>query len=78
MEDVGVGHLPAQMVSQFESLFGVKFKPGYNNSLKFMSHLWEDLRVHTHPLLFYVFTELLGLLADAAMWAMGFTKQQQG
>lgn len=33
-----------------EARWGVNYPPGYNPSLKFMSHVWEPLRVHHKPL----------------------------
>lgn len=75
---IGLGHLPGEMTSEFEDCFDVKFPPGYNPGLKFMSHLWEDLRVCWRPLAFYVVTEVLAVVAAAAMWALGFKKRRLG
>ncbi|WIA32423.1 hypothetical protein OEZ86_003246 [Tetradesmus obliquus] len=75
---LGLGHLPSEMVSEFEGVFTMKFPPGYSSNLKFMSHLWDDLRVSWRPLGFYVVMEALAAAAAAALWAMGFKKRQLG
>lgn len=35
-----------QMVRDLESALKMEFTPGYTPGLRFMSHLWEDLRAH--------------------------------
>jgi hypothetical protein len=66
------------MISEFEDVFDMKFPPGYNANLKFMSHLWDELRCSWRPLAFYAVMEGLAMLAAAALWAMGFKKRQLG
>ena len=74
----GLGHVPAQMVNQLEEALHVKFSPGYNHSLAFMSHLWEDLQAEYRPLVFYVGMELVAVAGMFAMKGLGFKRQQCG
>lgn len=39
-------HFPAQMVSELEKALRVKFAPGKTPDLKFMDHLWDELRAN--------------------------------
>ncbi|KAF6261351.1 hypothetical protein COO60DRAFT_1699898 [Scenedesmus sp. NREL 46B-D3] len=78
LEALGLGHLPSEMTGEFEGVFDMKFPPGYNADLKFMSHLWDDLRVSWRPLGFYAAMEGLAMLAAAALWVMGFKKHRLG
>lgn len=41
-----MAHFPSVMVSELEEALKVKFPPGYTPGMKFMSHLWEDLRAN--------------------------------
>jgi hypothetical protein len=70
----GLGHVPSQMVSKLEAALGVKFPPGYNPGLAFMSHLWEDLQASYRPLVFYLGMELLAVVGVCLMRMMGFKK----
>jgi hypothetical protein len=42
-----LARVPAKMADDLQSVIGMKFPPGHTPGLKFMSHLWEDLRA-TH------------------------------
>jgi hypothetical protein len=66
------------MTREFEGIFNIEFPPGYNANLKFMSHLWDDLRVSWRPLGFYIVMEGLAMTTAAALWLMGFQKRQLG
>eukprot|EP00879_Flechtneria_rotunda_P022092 GHRR01023310.1.p1 GENE.GHRR01023310.1~~GHRR01023310.1.p1 ORF type:complete len:238 (+),score=84.66 GHRR01023310.1:407-1120(+) len=75
MVECGLGHIPSYMVSQFEGAFNIKFPQGYNPSLQFMYHLWEDLRAHWRPLSFYVGMEVLAVAGGVCMRLLGFKKR---
>eukprot|EP00951_Prasinocladus_malaysianus_P011319 scaffold83626_cov35-Prasinocladus_malaysianus.AAC.1 len=70
-EDVLANHM-----SRIQDTFGIKFEEGYNPKLKFMSHLWEPMRVHLRPLAFYLFTELIAAVAHFILLLMGFRHRQ--
>lgn len=72
MLDLGLGHVPSQMVDQLETTWGVKFEPGFNSDLEFMGHLWEPLNASWRPLAFYIATELVGLCARQLLKRWGF------
>lgn len=44
MEAEGMGAELEDIMVQLESKYGWRLQPGYNPSLRFMSHLWEPLR----------------------------------
>ena len=48
--------------------------PGYNDSLQFMAHLWQPLRVLHKPLAVHVFSELSVLLCHLALRVLGFRR----
>lgn len=52
--------------------------PSRPQGVKFMSHLWEPLRVTYRPLGFYALMEALALGTWAAMAAMGFRRRSLG
>lgn len=73
------GHVALQLreatyafVRGMERQWGVAFPEGRNESLAFMAHCWEDLRVLPKPLALHLASELGGLAGHAALRAMGF------
>lgn len=44
MEAEGLGAELEDIMVQLEAKYGRRLQPGYNPSLRFMSHLWEPLR----------------------------------
>ena len=72
MEAAGLGHVTAQMVDKLEATWGIKFEPGFNDSIRFMGHLWEPLNASWRPLLFYICTDLIGWLARQLLRRWGF------
>lgn len=78
MREAGLGHVPGEMVDEVESVFDVKFPPGYNPALSFMGHLWEPLRASYRPLAFYAATEALALGGRLALRAAGFQQHTLG
>jgi hypothetical protein len=79
----GQGHLPEQVVDEIESAWGVRFKQDNedkdapplkaNDDHPFMAHLWQSLRCHYRPFIFYLVIEILFLIKHVAMLAAGFT-----
>lgn len=63
------------MTAEFASTFNHNFPPGYTPNLKFMSHLWDDLKVAWWPLAAYAVTEVLGLSTAVCMFVMGFKRR---
>lgn len=78
MQEAGLGATVGAMIDAFEDVFDVTFPPGHNPRLRYMSHLWEPLRVHWRPLAFYAAMEGLAALAGAFMWAAGFERHRIG
>ncbi|CAI7778379.1 unnamed protein product [Closterium sp. NIES-53] len=52
-----------------------KKEKGVDESVRFMAHTREPLRAIIHPLAFYVWGHIVGLLTAAAMRLLGFSKQ---
>lgn len=69
----GLRHVPDQLVEAVEAAWKLKFPPGYNPNISFMAHLWEPLRHHTRPLMFYLALEVITYLKHIALLRMGFT-----
>lgn len=78
MQDMGLGHVPGEMVDQLEAVWGVKFEAGYNSKLEFMGHLWEPINATWRPLFFYLATELIGCFARQLLkrWAFEHHKHK--
>lgn len=72
MKAAGLGHLPAQMVDQLEETWDFKFQPGFNESIRFMGHLWEPLIASWRPLFFYLCTDFIGWAARHLLRRWGF------
>eukprot|EP00878_Enallax_costatus_P011622 GHUV01012131.1.p1 GENE.GHUV01012131.1~~GHUV01012131.1.p1 ORF type:complete len:755 (+),score=214.24 GHUV01012131.1:258-2522(+) len=72
MQEMGLGHMPGEMVNQLEAVWGVKFEAGYNGKLEFMGHLWEPINATWRPLFFYLATELIGWFARQLLKRWGF------
>ncbi|CAI5514034.1 unnamed protein product [Closterium sp. Naga37s-1] len=53
---------------------GRKKEKGVDESVRFMAHTREPLRAIIHPLAFYVWGHIVGLLTAAAMRLLGFSK----
>lgn len=68
----GLGHITDLMVTQLEDALDIKFQPGYNNNLAFMSHLWEDLRAEYRPICFYGIMEFVAQATKLIMQSFGF------
>lgn len=72
MQDEGLGHIPAQMVDELESVWHLKLVPGYDPNIKFMGHLWEPVKASWRPLFFYLATATVGWLARQLLRRWGF------
>lgn len=72
MQAAGLGHVPAQMVDQLEATWGIRFEPGFNETIRFMGHLWEPLNASWRPLFFYLCTDLIGWFARQLLRRWGF------
>lgn len=82
----GQGHLPDQLVDEIESAWGVKFKlddedasqssPLEAKDHPFMAHLWQEIRCHYRPFIFYLVIEFLFLFKHVAMSSVGFTSHR--
>ncbi|KAI8474758.1 MAG: Alpha/Beta hydrolase protein [Monoraphidium minutum] len=78
LEAAGLKHLLEEMVDALEVAWRHTFPPGYTEGARFMSHLWDDLKVHYRPLAFYVMMEGCALTSWAAMRLMGFQCHRLG
>lgn len=74
MQQQGCGHIPSQMVSEVEALWGVQFEPGFNTDATFYDHLWQPLLSCWRPLLFYLLLEGIGRGAWHLLRRWGFQK----
>lgn len=74
LEAEGHGHLPDLLVSELEEAWGVQFEEGHSD-IPFMTHIWQDIRCHYRPLIFYAGIEFLFLCKHFAMLAAGFSCQ---
>lgn len=61
-------------VRQMEAEWGASFPEGRNPDIKFMAHIWEDLRVLPKPLALHLASEAASLAGAAALRFMGFRK----
>lgn len=52
--------------------------PPPTQGVKFMAHMWEDLRAEYRPLVFYLITEMAALASWVAMSGMGFKRHRLG
>jgi hypothetical protein len=59
-------------VRGIEAEWGVTFPEGRNESIGFMAHCWEDLRVLPKPLALHLASELGALACHGALRALGF------
>ncbi|GBF97461.1 hypothetical protein Rsub_10384 [Raphidocelis subcapitata] len=62
------------LLSLLQSETGIQLEEGYTPGLRYMSHLWDALPASYRPLVFYAFTESLGALTRAMLWAAGFRR----
>lgn len=48
------------LVRKLELGTGIRFREGYDHSIQFREHLWEDIRMMHYPLIVYASLEALG------------------
>ena len=62
----------AAFVREIEDKWGRQLPEGRNPDIKFMAHVWEDLRVLPKPLALHAGCEVISLLGHAMLRYMGF------
>lgn len=77
---MGQPHVPEQLVLQLEAAWGMSFSRENDACtglppppLPFMAHLWEPVRCHRRPFVFYVGTACLCIITRLVMRTLGFT-----
>lgn len=66
------GNQDNQLVSVFEQAWNITFEKGYNPKIKFMAHIWEEIRCYYRPLIFYIFIEYIYLAKHLILISIGF------
>ncbi|MEW5297119.1 MAG: hypothetical protein WDW38_005931 [Sanguina aurantia] len=76
---MGQPHIPEQLVLQLEAAWGMSFSRENDACtglppppLPFMAHLWEPVRCHRRPLVFYLGTACLCIITRLVMRTLGF------
>lgn len=72
----GRPELAGQLVDAVEEAWGVRIPLGFNPSLRCMTHLWQPLKYHYRPAIFYIAGEFLALLKHIMLLACGFRCRQ--
>lgn len=65
-----------QALKQLEKQTGVVLPEGRNPDIRFLSHLWDPLKVSYKPMLFYVAAEVLAQGTQCFLQLTGFKKHQ--
>lgn len=65
-------------VLDVQHTFNCTFAPGYNPSLRFLSHLWQPLRVWHKPLALYAAIEGYAALSSLMLQCRGFVRHRHG
>ncbi|KAK9841742.1 hypothetical protein WJX81_000194 [Elliptochloris bilobata] len=69
----------SEYIDRIEEVWDVCFKEGHTPGLRFMAHLWEDLRYMHKPLAVHLAAEAMGLLTAVMLLALGFRmRRMQG
>lgn len=62
----------AEFVRQMEAKWSRELPEGRNPDIKFMAHVWEDLRVLPKPLALHLACEVMSMVGHAVLRYMGF------
>eukprot|EP00850_Spirogloea_muscicola_P000738 SM000003S10983 [mRNA] locus=s3:146227:149981:+ [translate_table: standard] len=62
------------IIGRVESAWGLRFEPGRNPDVQFMAHTREPLRALHHPLMLYVWAELVARFTHLVMLVLGFKR----
>eukprot|EP00210_Caulerpa_lentillifera_P001940 g1863.t1 len=63
------------LLRKLEKQEGLSFEPGFDPSLQFKSHLWNDLRVFHFPCIIYIILRATSLVFACSMGCLGFHRR---